>query len=119
MAYMTVTFTDTTKGPFNLLTLWKAAIAGSLPAGVTVTPATPATPPRIAAQLPIQNDENSAGTLYVSTDASALPTAGGGVGQKLDPGGATEFLNQPLTGVYLSASANSTIANILAEGGFQ
>ena len=117
MAYMTVTFTDATKGPYSLATLF----AGGTIAGVTLTPATPAKPPRIANQCTIQGDPgNSAGLGYVGTDASMLPTAGGGVGYSLTATGVPLVLTkEPLTGVFLSASANGVKINVIAQGGFQ
>jgi hypothetical protein len=117
MAYMTVTFTDATKGPYSLAKLF----AGGTIAGVTLTPATPATPPRIANQLTIQGDPaNSTSLGYVGTDATMLPTAGGGVGYSLSATGVPLVLTDvALTGVFLGASANGTKINVIAQGGFQ
>ena len=117
MADLTVTFTDATKGPYSLATLF----AGGTITGVTLTPAAPAKPPRIASQLTIQGDPgNSANLGYVGTDATMLPTSGGGVGYSLSSTGVPLVLTDvALTGVFLGASANGTKINVIAQGGFQ
>lgn len=129
MSYMTVTITDATKGPFSLASLF--GIAGATIAGVTVTPSAAANPPAPAQPAPahgtprqtiIQADPgNGDGDFgYVSTDASALPTASGGVGAKLAAGAFYPTLeNAPLRGIYLSASANGVAFNVIAQGGVQ
>ena len=74
MAYLTVTFTDATKGPYSLATLF----AGGTITGVTLTPAAPAKPPRIASQLTIQGDPaNSTNLGYVGTDVLFAPVFDG------------------------------------------
>jgi hypothetical protein len=117
MAYLTVNFTDATKGPFSLATLF----AGGTITGVTLTPAAPAKPPRIASQVIIQGDPaNSTNLGYVGTDATMLPTAGGGVGYSLSASGVPLVLTDvALTGVFLGASANGTKINVITQGGFQ
>jgi hypothetical protein len=116
MAYLTATITVATAAPFQLSSLFALGSA----TGVTVTPTAPAKPPRIAKQLIIQADPgNSTNFAYVGTDASMLPTAGGGVGNSLAAGQPLILLDIALTGVYLAASAAGVKINVIARGGFQ
>lgn len=115
MAYLTVDITNASDGPFSLATLF----AGGTIAGVTLTPAVPPKPPRIVAQLLLQADPANAGDVLVGTDASMLPTAGGGTGQDLQAGSGLQLNNVALTGVFISATAAPAKVNIIANGGFQ
>ena len=117
MAYLTVTFTDSTKGPYSLAKLF----GGGTITGVTLTPAAPATPPRIPAQTVIQGDPGNSSNLgYVGTDATMLPTSGGGIGYSLTATGIPLVLTDtPLAGVFLGASANGVKINVITQGGFQ
>lgn len=126
MSYMTVEITTTTDGPFQLSALF---VPGASIAGVTITPSAapsgaspglPAPPPRITKQLVIQADPgNTTNFAYVGTDASLLPAAGGGIGHSLAAGDALILEDVALTGVFLSANADTVKINIIASGGFQ
>lgn len=116
MSYLTADITTASDGPFDVAKLF----AGGTITGVTLTPAAPATPPRIARQCIIQADPgNTTNLVYVGTDASLLPTAGGGIGNSLAAGDSLTLEDVALTGVYVSASANGVKMNIIAQGGFQ
>lgn len=116
MAYLTAAITTHTDGPFQLATLFE----GGTIAGVTLTPAAPEKPPRIAKQCIIQADPgNTTNLIYVGTDATMLPTSGGGIGNSLAAGDTLILEDVPLTGVYLAASADSAKVNVIAQGGFQ
>lgn len=127
MSYMTVLFTDNTLGPFRLSDLFAAAAAGNTIPGVTLTPssagppALPRTPPRIAKQLIMQADAgNSDIPINIGTDASMLPTAGGGIGASLIAGQFLTLEDAPLDGVYISCTQDTEAAlNIIVQGGFQ
>lgn len=127
MSYLTVDITTASDGPFQLSAL---VAPGASITGATITPSAaatssspglPAPAPRIAKQILIQADPgNSSNLVYVGTDSSLLPTSGGGIGASLAAGDFLPALeNVPLTGVWLSASANSTKINIIIQGGFQ
>jgi hypothetical protein len=118
MSYLTVDITTASDGPFQLSALF--AIGGGTIAGATVTPSSPATPPRIVKELIIQADPgNSTNFAYVGTDATLLPTSGGGIGNSLAAGDPLILHDVALAGVYLSASANGVKINVIANGGFQ
>jgi hypothetical protein len=117
MAYLTVNITIAADGPFNAATLF----GGGTITGATLTPATPAKPPRIANQLIIAAAPgNGANLIYIGTDASLLPTSGGGTGIVLSATSQPLVLTDiDLAGVYISASANTTSFSMIAQGGFQ
>lgn len=127
MSYLSADITTAADGPFQLSALFK--IAGGTIAGVTVTPSAAAsgsTPPlpapaaRIPQQTVVQADPgNGSNLIYVGTDGSLLPTAGGGTGIVLAAGVSYTFVDTPLTGIWVSASANGTKLNAIASGGFQ
>jgi hypothetical protein len=126
MSYMTVDITTAADGPFQLSALFAP---GATITGVTITPSAaavdpspglPAPPPRIAKRLVLQGDPGNITKLaYVGTDASLLPTSGGGIGNSLRAGDVLVLEDVALTGIWLSASADATKINVIAQGGFQ
>jgi hypothetical protein len=120
MSYMTVDITTAADGPFQLSALFAP---GATITGVTITPSSaslPETPPRIVKQLVLQGDPGNTTKLgYVGTDASLLPAAGGGIGNALRAGDVLVLEDVALAGVWLSASADGTKINVIANGGFQ
>lgn len=116
MATIQATITAIGSGPWSVAQLF----ANSGLVGVTVTPATPSKPPRIARFLSIQNDPTTTSTTNVLTGDSKL-TSGPSTGRSLAPGNADirENIMTALTGVFVNATVNGAIVNITADGGFQ
>ena len=116
MAHLTAQITVQADGPYQV----SALFAGGTITGVTLTPAAPAKPPRIASQLVISPAPgNSAALIYVGTDANLLPASGGGTGIVLSATSPPLVLTDvDLAGVWVSCSAAATLS-ILAQGGFQ
>jgi hypothetical protein len=115
MAYLTAEITDDSKGPFSLAELFEG---GSI-TGVTLAPTAPAKPASTPRQVFVQADPgNSTNHIYVGTDASMLPTSGGGA-YSLAAGDSIVFENASLEGIFVSASASNIKVNVIAQGGFQ
>ena len=112
MASVTVTITDTTKGPFCVATLFK----GGTIAGITLVPAAPATPPRIANELTVQADPSN-GSAQVYWGDKNLTPASAETGIVLPAYGAASKKNIPLVGEFVNASGNGAALTIAADGG--
>jgi len=115
MAYLTASFADAAPGPYSIAQLF----SGETLAGVTILPAAPATPPRIAKRLILQNQSDTA-ILLVGTDSSMEPSAGGGVGLYAEPNASpVTFEDVPLDGIFISFSEANGVVGVIAQGGFQ
>ena len=114
MASVTVTITDITKGPFCVATLFK----GGTIAGITLVPAAPATPPRIANELTVQADPSNGSAQVYWGDKNLTPTSNA-TGIVLNPWDSHTKHNIPLAGEYVNASANGAKLDMSADGGFQ